>query len=482
MSISSKLFLSLGLMAVVLVIMGLMTYSTTSQLVENSQKMSESYELLAKLESIISLMKDAETGQRGYLLTTGDEKYLEPYEAAQKALPIAVNGLRDSVRGNPTRLADVAKIDEGIAKKLEELGETIQLQRGNKADDALKLVKTDKGKGLMDRLREVVDAVANEERTSLNERQLAMESAVRWTKVVIAISSALTVVLVPIASFLIIRSITSPVRRVVNQLTSTSAELVASTVQQASGSREQAAAVAETVSTVNEVTQTAEQVAHRAKSIGERLKQTVEAGKNGRTVVDESIESLERLDERVNTTAANILSLAEQAQAISEIIGAVNDVAEQTNLLSLNAAIEASRAGEQGKGFAVVAAEVKELAGQSKRATEKVRQILSEIQSATNAAVLSTEQVTKGVNQARTVAVSAVGTIRTLTDALGDVSQETTLIVAASDQQLTGMVQVHQAMRNLDQVAQQTSEALRQVEQAAQSLNGLGTQLARLSR
>src|SRR5436309_9556961 len=106
---------------------------------------------------------------------------------------------------------------------------------------------------------------------------------------------------------------------------------------------------------------------------------------------------MEWVKEKVEATAENILTLAEQAQAIGNIIAAVNDIAEQTNLLALNAAIEASRAGEHGKGFTVVAGEVKALADQSKKATGQVRQILGEIQKATNTAVLSTEAVTKGV-------------------------------------------------------------------------------------
>src|SRR5207253_5050536 len=113
-------------------------------------------------------------------------------------------------------------------------------------------------------------------------------------------------------------------------------------------------------------------------------------------------------------TAENILTLAEQAQAIGEIIAAINDIAEQTNLLALNAAIEASRAGEQGKGFAVVASEVRALADQSKKATAQVRQILGEIQKATNTAVLSTEEVTRGVASAIKVGGQAGQTINSL--------------------------------------------------------------------
>ena len=104
------------------------------------------------------------------------------------------------------------------------------------------------------------------------------------------------------------------------------------------------------------------------------------------------------LREKVESIAANILALSEQSQKIGEIITTVSDLADQSNLLALNAAIEASRAGEQGKGFAVVATEIRNLAEQSKAATAQVRTILGDIQRATNATVLSTEQGTRGVD------------------------------------------------------------------------------------
>src|SRR5262249_10838453 len=162
-----------------------------------------------------------------------------------------------------------------------------------------------------------------------------------------------------------------------------------STAHQATGAQEQAAAVAQTVTTVEQVTQTANQAAQRAKEVGDTIKRTLEVGLTGRRTAEASVSALNQLKGRVESTAADILRLAEQAQAIGEIIASVNDIAEQTNILALNAAIEASRAGEQGKGFAVVAAEVKALADQSKKATTQVRQILGEIQRATHTAVLS---------------------------------------------------------------------------------------------
>jgi methyl-accepting chemotaxis protein len=265
-----------------------------------------------------------------------------------------------------------------------------------------------------------------------------------------------------------------------NGLVSATSEILASTTQQASGAQEQAAAVAQTVSTVDEVVQTSEQSATRARNVSELSQRSVEIGRNGTRMVDESVRAMDLVREQVESSAESILALAEQAQAIGEIIATVNDIAEQTHLLALNAAIEASRAGEHGRGFAVVAGEVKGLADQSKKATAQVRQILGEIQKATNTAVLSTEEVTKGVTAANRVSAQASDTIKALADTLAEVSQATAQIVASAGQQAVGMAQIHEAMKNIDQVARQNLEAMRQAELAAQHLNTLGSQLTEL--
>jgi PAS domain S-box-containing protein len=264
----------------------------------------------------------------------------------------------------------------------------------------------------------------------------------------------------------------------VANLAATSAATLANASQQSAGAQEQAAAVAQTVITVDEVTRTAEQTAVRAKGVGESVARTQEVGQSGRRAVEESIAALGTLREQVESTAENILALAEQAQSIGEIIATVNDIAEQTNLLALNAAIEASRAGEHGRGFAVVAAEVKALADQSKRATSRVRQILGEVQKATNTAVLSTEEVTKGVAAAAKLAEQAGQSIRVLADTLGEASRAATQIVASAGQQAAGVAQINQAVRNIDQVTKQNLAAVRQSEETARDLNAVGKALA----
>jgi len=255
------------------------------------------------------------------------------------------------------------------------------------------------------------------------------------------------------------------------------AELLAGTTQQAAGAQQQAAAVTETVATIDQVAQTADQAAQRARLVADASLRTVEVSRAGRRAVEEAVGVMGTVKDQVETVAENILVLAEQAQQIGEIIATVNEIAEQTNLLALNAAIEAARAGEHGKGFSVVATEVKALAEQSKKATAQVRQILGNIQKATNSAVMAAENETRSVSGAIKVVNQSGETIRTLSDTINDAAQAAAQISASAGQQATGMAQIHQAMRNISHVTTQNVASVRQAERAAQDLNALGNTL-----
>ncbi len=265
-------------------------------------------------------------------------------------------------------------------------------------------------------------------------------------------------------------------------LASTSAELLASMSQQSAGLQQQVAAVTQTVTIVEEVAKSSEKAAEGARKVGDAIERTLEIGRSGRKAIQDSSSALADVKEQVETTAAGILTLAERAQHIGAIIATVNEIAEQTNVLALNAAIEASRAGAQGLGFAVVAREVKALADQSRKATVQVRQILGEIQKATQTSVLSTEKVTRGVAAAIQVESQAAVAIGTLAETLAETADAVTRIVASSRQQATGMTQVSQAMKSIEQIERQNDLALRQLKQAAQDLNALSTRLAALAR
>jgi len=264
------------------------------------------------------------------------------------------------------------------------------------------------------------------------------------------------------------------------QLASGVSQILVTSTQQAASATETSAAVRQTVATVDEVLQTSEQAASRARSVAEMAQKTAEIGRVGRRAVEDSTAGMEVVKEQVEALAESILALADQAQAIGEIIASVNDIAEQTNLLALNASIEAARAGEHGRGFAVVASEVKALADQSKKATAQVRQLLGEIQKATNAAVMATEDGTKSVMAAMKLVTQAGEGIRALAEALEASAQAATQIVASAGQQAMGVTQIHQAMKNIDAAATQTVQTTKSTERVVADLNTAGSQLKTL--
>jgi methyl-accepting chemotaxis protein len=268
------------------------------------------------------------------------------------------------------------------------------------------------------------------------------------------------------------------VREAAGELGSAGTEILAATTQQASGANEQSAAIAQTTTTVDEVKVIAEQSMKRSQEVADVSARTVQVARTGQQAVQETIASMAQIKERVEGIAENILALSEQTQQIGEIIATVNDIAAQSNMLALNASVEAARAGEHGKGFSVVAVEVRNLAEQSRQATAQVKAILSDIQRATNASVMATEEGTKGVDVGVRLAGEAREAIGRLSAAIEESAQAALQMVAGGQQQASGIEQIALAMANINQATVQSLASTRQAEQTAQNLNELARNLS----
>ncbi len=267
------------------------------------------------------------------------------------------------------------------------------------------------------------------------------------------------------------------VRQNAQTVTAAVAEILAATNEHIASANEQSAAVTETSATVEEVRAASEQTARKAGEVSQLANTSLRVSQEGLQAVQAIISAMSGLHDKVQTIAQDILSLSEQTQQIGEITATVNDIADQSNLLALNAAIEAAKAGEQGKGFAVVAAEVRNLAEQSKQATSKVRAILGDIQKATNAAVMATEQGTRGVENSTALAQRAGDVIGQLTDAIREAAQAEQQIVASAHQQSSAMDQIAQAMKEITQATSQFLVGARQSQHAAEALSNHAQQL-----
>jgi methyl-accepting chemotaxis protein len=478
-TIQAKLALGFVLGPIILAIVGAIAYLSTIALIDSLERQRHSYQVLQQTEEVAKLLVDAENGQRGFLLV-GSEDYLQPYTVAIAAATDAIARLAELTSDNPRQQARIERLRPLVTDRFKSLADNIQLRRDRGLDAAVAKTASGEGKEFMDQIRTLLADFNAEENELLDQRTADARRSAALTFNAIIYGTIISFVVLAVIGFLIARSVIGPVNRTVEQLTSVSAEILAGTTQQAAGMREHSSAVTETVTTVDEVLQTSEQAAQRAQAVAESSQRAAQAGHAGRKAVEESVSAMGTVREQTGSIAESILTLAEQAQAIGEIIATVNDIAEQTNVLSLNAAIEASRAGEHGKGFSVVAGEVKALADQSKKATAQVRQILGEIQKATNAAVMVTEQGSKSVNEAIKTVNDAGTMIRTLADIIAEAVQSAAQIAASSAQQATGMRQIHQAMQNINQVSVQNLAATNQSEQAAKHLTAVGADLKKL--
>lgn len=274
-----------------------------------------------------------------------------------------------------------------------------------------------------------------------------------------------------------LKSTTAELTEGVNVLAAAASEILASTTQVASGVAETATAISQTTATVEEVKQAGLLSSQKAKHVADSAQRANEVAQSGIQAVTAAIDGMNRVQDQVASVAQSIVTLSEQSQAIGEIIATVNDLAEQSNLLAVNASIEAAKAGEQGKGFTVVAQEIRSLAEQSKQATVQVRQILNDIQKATSAAVIATEQGTKTVEVGMRQSQEAGESIRLLGKTVNEASQAAVQIAASSQQQLAGMDQVALAMENIKTASTQNVDSTRQTETAAHNLHELGQKI-----
>ncbi|WP_219920312.1 methyl-accepting chemotaxis protein [Pseudomonas sp. Q2-TVG4-2] len=280
---------------------------------------------------------------------------------------------------------------------------------------------------------------------------------------------------------LYLREMVQEINEGVSVLASSSEEILAATSQAAASTQETATAISEIATTVEEVKQTAVLASTKSKSVTESAERTRLVAQSGFQAVDEALKGMQQIREQMQAVAESIMRLGDQTQAIGEIVATVGDLAEQSNLLGVNASIEAAKAGEAGKGFSVVAQEVKALADQSKQATAQVRGILGDIQKAMTKAVLLAEQGSKAVETGYERARVSGESIRTLSGSIEESSDVALQIAATSQQQMAGMDQVSSAMDYIRQASQDNVGGTRQVDEAARNLHEVGLKLKTLT-
>lgn len=274
-----------------------------------------------------------------------------------------------------------------------------------------------------------------------------------------------------------LKSVIGNISQASNQIASASEELSSTAEQMSRGMQHQTSQTSQIASAMEEMSATVLEVAKNSQSASSSANEASSTAQKGGEVVTKTISGMMSIAATVEQSARTIGELGKSSDQIGEIVAVIDDIADQTNLLALNAAIEAARAGEQGRGFAVVADEVRKLAERTTKATKEIAQMIKNIQKETGSAVSAMEAGTKEVKEGVNLANQAGKSLVMIVDAVNKVNDMIRQIATAAEQQSTAAEEISKSIEEIASVTKETSAGSNQTATASHELSRMATEL-----
>lgn len=531
-SISKKLYTGFGLVLIIIAVLVLSALRGFDQVSSSVKRNIHSYDVLNSSHTILNSLVDIETAMRGFALT-GQDSFLEPMLKGEEAFANSVAQVKKATQDNPEQQARLDRLQAVYQQWLQQdMQSAITLRREINADRAplttlISQISSGQAKAKMDAMRAVISEFQDSEKALQEERSTLMDDSKATAFTILVVGGLAAAILAILIATLLAKTITGRLSQAVTlarniadgrldnkievagndevstlqqafqamqdrlramireigisaeQLVGAADNISTASLQLSTSVQEQSHSASSMAATVEELTVSINHVSDNAVEAHAQSSESGRQSSEGGSVIQETLERMNLIAQTVEASASQISDLDNHAEQISSIVSVIKSIADQTNLLALNAAIEAARAGEQGRGFAVVADEVRLLAQRTGNSTQEITEMVKRIQLGTRDAVQQMEvgvtQVKGGVDMAQRAGDAIVG----IRQSSGDVVRMVDQISLALREQTAASQDVARNVERIAQMSQQNSQAVEQTTETAGTLQQLAQGLHR---
>lgn len=476
-----KVGASFGALVALAVVMGLVAYLALRTVVSTKDRVIDvDAQLLIDAQKVQSLGAAKGSDARGYLLTI-DEQFLTDMQAARTELLAALDRLRrNAATDEGRRLVDAIAQAEAAHQRATD--DVIARRRAGAALDGVARAFNDQARPVRERLDSAIQSfVSREEQRLQAAKQESTDTANLATMFVGALVAVVALCAIA-AGVLLTRTLAKQIGTAVGQVQSSSAELQAAASQQATGAKEQSTAMTEIATTISELLATSRQITESARRVAQIAEETAGSARSGDDVVMQAQESIAAISRQVELVVSHMLELGKKSQHIGTVLEIVAELAEQTNILAINATIEAAGAGEAGKRFAVVADEIRKLADRVGGSTKEIRGLIDDVRTAVNTTVMATETGSKAVDAGSKQFARVTASFRQIVGLVTTTTEAAREIELSIKQQMSAVEQVNVAITNIAQASKETEASTGQTQQTASQLAVLSKDLLRVIR
>ncbi|WP_333210918.1 methyl-accepting chemotaxis protein [Microcoleus sp. S36b_A4] len=444
-------------------------FSSASKIAESYKQTKSSLIAIEGTDSMSFYMAKMVGDTRGYILIK-DGDYLNAYQKNLQTFKETAASLGKTIE-NPRQKERLQKL-MGLQKQYDDFaGQMINLVKQGKQKEALEVFATKKGTLIINEFNELNRSFNEKEHEILDAATSKAEENIRFLVAAVLVGAVLGITIALLAAFLISSGIAKTISDAVNAIASSSTEIAATVEEQERTAAHQSSSVNQTTITMDELGAASQQSAQQAQAGAESARQALKSTEKGTLAVEQTLESMIILKENVGAIAAQILQLSEQTHQIGNISTDVTDLANQTNMLALNASVEAVRAGENAKGFTVIATEIRKLADQSKKSAEKINRLVDDIKNAINSTVTVTKEGTRTVELGTKISQETAAAFSEIANAVNNLVLNNQQISLTAQQQAVAIQQVVEAMNSLNLSAQETASGITQTKVGTQQLN-----------